>query len=159
MPCFMFVSIAAIGLTVCAKGAAADNEDSAVRDVLKAYMSSMSYPDAAPVDSQIFAEDVEGFASDGKTYRGRDVFVSAFKSGIAELEHRFVKFAAEPKDIMLRRSGDMAWIACRIELSGTLTQERGEFHRTIRSTFVLRKQNNRWQIVHEHSSRLTQDTK
>ena len=157
MPRFMFGSIVALSLTVCAEGAvAAADEDSAVRDVLKAYMSSMSFPDPAPLDPQIFAEDIEGFASDGKTYRGRDAFLSAFKSGIAELEHGFVKFAAEPKDVILRRSGDMAWIACRIELSGTRTQARGAFHRTIRTTFVLRKQKDRWRIVHEHSSRLPQ---
>ena len=153
MPGFMIVSIVAASLTVCAKRAVAVNdEDSAVRDVLRAYMSSMSYPDPAPVDPLVFAEDVEGFASNGKTNRGRDEFVAAFKSGIAEVERGFVKFVAEPKDVMLRRSGSMAWITCRIELRGTRTQGRGPFNQIIRSTFVLRKQNGRWQIVHEHTS-------
>ncbi len=155
---FSLVSVVTGNLAVCAAGAVpATLEDEAVRAVLTAYMSSVSYPDPLPLDPRLFAEDVEGFWSDGKTYRGRDVFVAACKTAVAELKPDFVKFTAKPQDVKIRRSGDMAWIACRIELSGTLTQERGDFHRSIRSTFVLRKHNNRWQIVHEHSSRLPQD--
>lgn len=40
----------------------------------------------------------------------------------------------------------------RIELNGTLTPERGEIHRTIRSSFVFRKLKVRRQIVNQRSS-------
>ena len=109
-------SIIATSLTVCVAGAVVTrDDDAAVRAVLRAYLSSFTCPNPTPLDPQLFAEDIEAFWSDGTTYRGRDAFVAACESEAAELEADSEKFAAELKDVVLRRSGDSAWIACRIE--------------------------------------------
>ncbi|MHC5210425.1 MAG: YybH family protein [Planctomycetota bacterium] len=154
----LIVPMLAASLTACATGThSVPGDADAVRDVLDTFLSSVSHPDPAPVDPQMFAENVEGFWSDGKTYRGRDTFVAAFDEAIAELEAEFVSFSAEADDVTLRLSGGMAWISCRLELGGTLTKGRGDYHRTLRTTFVLHKRSGRWQIEHEHSSRLPEE--
>jgi ketosteroid isomerase-like protein len=152
---FLIVAIVAVGLNACATaGARAVDEPDAVRDTLRTLLSSASLPDPAPVDPELLAENVEGFWSDGRTHRGRDAFVAAYETAVAELEAEFETFSIEPTDVTLALSGDMACLSCRLELGGVLTGERGEYHRTVRSTFVFHKQDGRWQLVHEHSSRL-----
>lgn len=106
----------------------------------------------------LFADDIEAFWSNKETYRGRDAVVEALQAAVRELEADFESFDAKAKEVKVNCRGNLAWVACRIELSGVLTEERGEFSRTIRSTFVFEKRDGRWQMVHEHSSRLKQQT-
>ncbi len=78
---------------------------------------------------------------------------------VREIESEFDRFAIKADDVNGHCKGNLAWVACRIDLTGTLTDNRGIFHRTIRSTFVFQKRKERWQIVHEPSSRVSQEVR
>jgi ketosteroid isomerase-like protein len=130
------------------------NDDAAVRAALKEYLATVTWPDPEPIDPRLFAADIEAFWSNGKTYHGREAVAKAMREGVDELKADFESFGAKAEDVKVHCKGDFAWVACRIEMKGTLTEDRGTFHRTIRSTFVFEKRSDRWQMVHEHSSRL-----
>ena len=134
-------------------------EDKAVvQAALTEYLETVAYPAPKPIDPMLFADDIEAFWSNGKTHRGRDAMVKAMEEGVRELEADFESFAAKADDVHIHRRGDFAWVTCHIKLNGTLTEDRGSFSRTIRSSFVFEKRDDRWQMVHEHSGRLPKQT-
>lgn len=149
------ISILALSASLATWGAAAvfDEDEAAVREVLNAYLAGTSFPNAPAVDPQMFAADITAFWSDGRTYRGREAMVKAIKDSIPVLARDFVKFEARARDVKLRKSGSLCWLTCRLELVGKLNKGRGDFRRQVRSTFIFEKRGERWQMVHEHSSR------
>ncbi len=152
------LSLAAVAITcvILVSGASplVGDDDAALRAALNEYLATVAYPDPKPIDPQLFAIDILAFWSNGETYRGREAVVQAMKVGVREIEADFESFAAKATKVHVRCEGDAAWVTCRISLGGTLTEERGKFRRTIRSTFVFEKVADRWQMIHEHSSRL-----
>lgn len=132
------------------------DDDAAVRAALNEYLATVAYPDPKPIDPKLFAAEIEAFWSNGEAYRGRAAVVKAMEVGVREVEADFESFAAKAEKVNVHRNGNFAWVVCRIELTGTLTKERGTFDRTIRSPFVFEKGGERWQMVHEHSSRVSQ---
>ena len=152
------VPIAAITLVAFVSGASTPpvDDDAAVRAALNSYLATVAYPDPKPIDPTLFATEIDAFWSNGETYRGRSAVVKALNIGVREVAAEFGTFAVKAEDVNVHRQGNLAWVVCRIDLAGTLTEQRGTFHRTIRSTFVFEKGEERWQMVHEHSSRLSQ---
>ena len=130
-----------------------ENDEQAVREVLSKYLAAVAWPSPQPIDSEIFAEDILAFWSGGQTYNGRAEVVKAMENGIAELKADFTAFGVRAENIQVRGSKDMIWMTCQLEARGTLTEERGEFQRTVRSSFVFEMRGDKWQMTHEHSSR------
>jgi ketosteroid isomerase-like protein len=142
------IAVAAVAL------AAPDEGESAVRAVLAKYLESATVPGKPSFDPELFGEETLAFWSDGKAYDGRKAATYACVAAWRELAREFVEFRPVVHEERLVVSGDFAWFAGRVDLAGTLTGDRGEFRRTIRSTFVFEKTGGRWRIVHEHSSRV-----
>ena len=144
--------LAAVGAALAAT--ADDGDEAAVDAVLAKYLATATWPGDPEFDPKIFSEDVRAWWSSGKTYEGRKAATAAVVNAHRELEREFVKFKPVVTGKRLVVKGDLAWVACNIDLIGELTKERGEFHKRIRSTFVFEKRDGRWRISHEHSSRL-----
>ncbi|MCP3918380.1 MAG: nuclear transport factor 2 family protein [bacterium] len=129
------------------------DEDAAVRAVLDSYLAAVTCPDPKPLDVEILAADIEAFWSTGDRYLGRDAFAEAVAEGVADIVANFESFSAVAKDVTIRRKGDLAWLTCRVDVGGKLTRDRGATSHSVRSTFVFERRNDRWVMVHEHSSR------
>ena len=143
---------ALIGVTGGASATRRD-EDAAVRAVLDSYLAMVTCPDPKPVDVEILAADIEAFWSTGETCLGRDAFADALTSGVAKIVADFESFKAAAKDVKIRRQGDLAWLTCGIDFRGQLKGDRGAVGHSVRSTFVFERHDDRWLMVHEHSSR------
>lgn len=128
------------------------SDEASIRAVLESYLAGATYPDPAPIDPEIFADDVQALWSNGKTYSGRDTLVSELERSKRELGDSFESFKAEAKDVrMLGRAG-VAVVTCRIEMRGTLLEGQKPFASAIRTTLVFERQGGRWRIAHEHSN-------
>ncbi len=152
----VIAATAGIVVTALASTAAAPStdEDALLHAAVDRYLSFVAVPDPHPIDPLLFASDIEAFWSNGLTYRGRDAVVQAIESGVREVATDFQSMQAKVEGVTLHRKGHLAWLACRIHFDGTLKEDNSPFSRTIRSTFVFEKRGGRWQMVHEHSSRL-----
>jgi len=153
LPALSAIGLAAVVLIGGAQPPA-DGEARAVRGVLDAYLDSAMFPNHTPIEPAWFAGDIEAFWSGGQHLRGREAVVAALTEGVRELAAEFATFKITPADVHLHRAGDLAWIACRLDFAGQLAGDGGPFSRTVGSTFVFEKRAGRWQMVHEHSSRL-----
>ncbi len=128
-------------------------EDAAIRAIMDSYLKSVTFPDPPKLDPKCIATDVLAIWSDGTTHEGREAFMRALQVGIDEVAKHFETFEVEPERQVVRRSGTHAWTYSKIRMSGVLKDGKGSFGRTVHSTFVLEKRDDRWQIVHELSSR------
>jgi hypothetical protein len=129
-------------------------DDAAVTAALTEYLDAVAYPAPKPIDPTLFADDIEALWSDGTTYRGRDAVVNALEQGAREVAADFESFDAKAENVRIQCGDDVARVTCHIKLTGALTEGRGTFARTIRSSFVFEKRGDRWQMAYEHSSRL-----
>ncbi len=128
-------------------------EDAAVRAVLDSYLSTLTFPNPKTLDPAVFAEDIEAFWSTGDVYHGRIALAEAMATGIAQIGSDFESFKATPENVKIRRHGDLAWLTCGIDFDGVLKKDHLVVEYSVRSTFVLKQHEERWAIVHEHSSR------
>jgi ketosteroid isomerase-like protein len=134
-------------------GPAADDR-AGIRESLAAYLATASFPEPEPIDPELFTTGIEALWSNGETYQGRESVVEALEQTQREVEEAFESFEARAEQVHVRRRGDVAWVTCRITMKGTLTEGGGQFTRTVRSSFVFEKQDDRWRVAQEHSSRL-----
>lgn len=129
------------------------DEDAAVRASLDAYLAMVAWPAPAAIEPALFAEGIEAYWSNGTNLRGRGAFAKAMKEGVREIAADFESFSAQARNVTIHRNGKLAWLTCQLKLGGVLPQERGEFGRNVRSTFIFEKHGDRWIFAHEHSSR------
>jgi len=151
------VPLLAIGTLALAAADAPPKKDpdvEALKTALATYLTTATHPDRPPLPKDLFAEDIVAFWSSGSVYRGRAAMLAACEQATAELERDFEEFRATAKEVEVHRKGDLAWLTCRLVLAGTLTKERGDFERQVRSTFVFEKRDGKWRMVHEHSTRI-----
>jgi uncharacterized protein (TIGR02246 family) len=137
-----------------APGRTETDDESAIKAAVIQYFASVRYPDPPPIDPECFAPDVLGLWSNGEIHRGRKAFLRAHKEGAEEVARSFATLEVEPEIRVLRHRGDLAWLHVETTMAGALKEEKRTFERSIRTTFVLEKREGRWQIVHEHSSRV-----
>lgn len=139
--------------TASSDGSAGEREVT-LRRILDEHIATVAWPNPRPIDPLMYAEDIEGFWSNGQTYNGRDAFVEAMKVGVQEAAENFANFAITAEDVKTHVAGESAWLTCVLVSKGALAKDQGEFNRKTRSTFVFEKRGDRWQMVHEHSSRI-----
>lgn len=136
-----------------------DVRDSGPRAVLEEMLTSARHPDPQPVDPQLFAPDIEAFWSDYSTHHGREAVIKATEASMSEVATEMSSFKATATDVTVHRKRNLAWLTCKIQTEGTMKEGDTPYSRTVRSTFIFEKRDDRWQIVHEHSSVLPKKDK
>ena len=151
-------------LCLCVSAAAwASGEDvsksdqAAVRAVLQRYLDCAKWPDPSPIKPNDFAADVLARWSGGQTLRGRDAFVEAIKASRTEAEENFETVGFSTSNMILKVNDNMGWLTCELHTQGVLKEEAQRMSRNVRVTLVFERHQGKWQIVHEHSSLLSQE--
>jgi ketosteroid isomerase-like protein len=144
------VLLAGMGLSLSPESA----EKGRIKKVLSDYVDYVNKGGPVLQDTTIFAEDIVAFWSNGNVYEGRDAVVAAHKEGREEVVQIMTSFTMTPEDIKIHLKGDIAWLTCNLHAKGVVKETKGKFERWVRSTFVFEKRDAKWQMVHEHSTRI-----
>ena len=131
------------------------NDGTAIKQLIDHYVGFVTDQKQSVLDENIFAADIVAFWSNGETYKGRAAVVKAHRDGRTEVLQVMKTLTIEPRNVTVRIKGNLAWMTCELHFNGIVKQGNQPLQRIVRSTFVFEKQGGRWQIVHEHSSRLT----
>jgi ketosteroid isomerase-like protein len=94
------------------------------------------------------SEELTVVLSTGHQHNGvkavRQLYQDAFEEVV------FDKVALE--SLQVRQEGNIAWGVCRFKASTTLKPGRRQFQLEVRTSFVLKRIDDAWKIVFEHSS-------
>ncbi|MBN2447130.1 MAG: nuclear transport factor 2 family protein [Phycisphaerae bacterium] len=152
-------TLMATGLIVITLGAGkpTDNSEQEIRGIIDAYMASVAYPTAKPLDVKLLAEDIEALWSNGQVLHGREEVAKAMAEAVEATQASFERLGAKAVNVKMRIRGDMAWATCQLSVHGTLNRDGGEFESVVRTTFVFERRDGHWLMVHEHSSRVKEE--
>ena len=132
----------------------ASNDDNDVSKTLNLYLATARFPDSQEIGPELFTSDVDMHWSNGQNYQGREAVLEALQASQDELSEYFQAFEATAKDIRITSRGDVAWVFCRLTLSGTMKDGQTDFSRSTRSSFIFVKDEDRWRVAYEHSEAL-----
>lgn len=132
-------------------------DDNDITETLNAYLATARFPSPVPIEPELFTKDVEAHWSNGRNYRGRDNVVAALQASQDELAEYFKTFEATASELRITQRGSVAWVSCRLKLGGEMIEAQPEFHRAIRATFILVKNDETWRIAYEHSEALADE--